>query len=93
MNHLSYGDNLAVLRDSIKDASVDLIYLDPPFNSNASQASLPASSGPRLEMFARGPRVGWTVWGNQADEYTPTWDTYANHSQSNVVPLLAGKLA
>ena len=36
MNHLYYGDNLAVLRDSIKDASVDLIYLDPPFNSNAS---------------------------------------------------------
>ena len=36
MNHLYYGDNLAVLRDSIKDASVDLIYLDPPFSSNAS---------------------------------------------------------
>jgi len=35
-NHLYYGDNLAVLRDSIADASVDLIYLDPPFNSNAS---------------------------------------------------------
>ena len=27
---------MKVLRDSIKDASVDLIYLDPPFNSNAS---------------------------------------------------------
>ena len=36
MNHLYYGDNLAVLRDSISDASVDLVYLDPPFNSNAS---------------------------------------------------------
>ena len=35
-NRLYYGDNLAVLRDSIADASVDLIYLDPPFNSNAS---------------------------------------------------------
>ena len=35
MNHLYYGDNLAVLRDEIADASVDLIYLDPPFNSNA----------------------------------------------------------
>jgi N6-adenosine-specific RNA methylase IME4 len=45
------------------------------------------SPGPRLEMFARGPRVGWTVWGNQADDYAPTWDTYANHSQANVVPL------
>ena len=35
-NHLYYGDNLKVLRDSIADESVDLIYLDPPFNSNAS---------------------------------------------------------
>lgn len=36
MNHLYCGDNLKVLRDSIRDESVDLIYLDPPFNSNAS---------------------------------------------------------
>lgn len=43
------------------------------------------SSGPFLEMFARGPRKGWTVWGNQSDDYTPTWDTYANHSQANRV--------
>lgn len=35
-NHLYYGDNLRVLRDSIADESVDLVYLDPPFNSNAS---------------------------------------------------------
>lgn len=35
-NHLYYGDNLKVLRDSIASESVDLIYLDPPFNSNAS---------------------------------------------------------
>jgi N6-adenosine-specific RNA methylase IME4 len=40
------------------------------------------SSGPFLEMFARGPRKGWTAWGNQAEEYEPTWDTYSNHSQS-----------
>ena len=32
-NQLFYGDNLRVLRDHIADASVDLIYLDPPFNS------------------------------------------------------------
>jgi site-specific DNA-methyltransferase (adenine-specific) len=35
-NHLYYGDNLDVLRESIRDESVDLIYLDPPFNSNAT---------------------------------------------------------
>lgn len=45
------------------------------------------SWGPRLELFARGPREGWTVWGNQADEYEPTWDTYSYNSSNNVVPL------
>lgn len=35
-NTLYYGDNLHVLREHIKDESVDLIYLDPPFNSNAN---------------------------------------------------------
>ena len=35
-NTLFYGDNLQVLREYIADASVDLVYLDPPFNSNAS---------------------------------------------------------
>jgi adenine specific DNA methylase Mod len=34
-NQLYYGDNLTVLRDYIKEESVDLIYLDPPFNSRA----------------------------------------------------------
>ena len=34
-NRLYYGDNLDVLRRHVKDQSVDLIYLDPPFNSNA----------------------------------------------------------
>src|SRR5579863_7694944 len=33
-NTLFYGDNLKVLREYIPDESVDLIYLDPPFNSN-----------------------------------------------------------
>ncbi|MCX6546239.1 MAG: DNA methyltransferase [Acidobacteria bacterium] len=36
MNKLYYGDNLDVLRRHIDDESVDLVYLDPPFNSNAS---------------------------------------------------------
>ena len=35
-NSLYYGDNLLVLREHVADESVDLVYLDPPFNSNAS---------------------------------------------------------
>ncbi|WP_082824207.1 MT-A70 family methyltransferase [Crenobacter luteus] len=40
------------------------------------------SPGPYLELFARGGRPGWQTWGNQADEYQITWETYSNHSQS-----------
>jgi N6-adenosine-specific RNA methylase IME4 len=40
------------------------------------------SPGPYLELFARGARPGWALWGDQASpDYTPTWKTYANHSQ------------
>ena len=35
-NALYYGDNLRILREHIPDESVDLIYLDPPFNSQAN---------------------------------------------------------
>ncbi|MBU4460762.1 MAG: site-specific DNA-methyltransferase, partial [Verrucomicrobia bacterium] len=36
MNTLYYGDNLNVLRQHVGDDTVDLVYLDPPFNSNAN---------------------------------------------------------
>lgn len=36
MAQLFYGDNLEILRDHVPDESIDLIYLDPPFNSNAN---------------------------------------------------------
>jgi site-specific DNA-methyltransferase (adenine-specific) len=35
-NKLYFGDNLKILRDRVEDASVDLIYLDPPFDSSAT---------------------------------------------------------
>ena len=39
------------------------------------------SQGPRIELFARGVRDGWDMWGNQADEsYEPDWATYSNHT-------------
>lgn len=50
------------------------------------------SSGPFIELFARGPRKGWFVWGNQSQDYIPDWDTYSNHSQSNVVSFKQRKL-
>ena len=39
------------------------------------------SPAPFLEMFARGSRPDWDMWGNQATaDYEPTWSTYANHT-------------
>ena len=41
------------------------------------------SEGPYLELFARGMRKGWDLWGNQANlPYAPTWPTYAIHTQA-----------
>ncbi|MEL8055465.1 MAG: MT-A70 family methyltransferase [Pseudomonadota bacterium] len=38
------------------------------------------SWGPYLEMFSRGTREGWTVWGNQTEDYEPDWPTYSYNS-------------
>ena len=53
------------------------------------------SPGPYLELFARGSRPGWTSWGNQAEEYFPTWPTYPNHScsQSEEISAVASLFA
>lgn len=49
------------------------------------------SPGPYLELFARGPRRNWVTWGDQAEDYSPSWPTYANHSGKAKVsgPLFA----
>lgn len=44
-NLLYYGDNLDVLREHVRDETIDLVYLDPPFNSNASYNVLFAERG------------------------------------------------
>ena len=67
MNHLYYGDNLSVLRESIADESVDLIYLDPPFNSKRDYNLLfkspkGHSSEAQIEAF----KDSWS-WGKQAE--------------------------
>jgi N6-adenosine-specific RNA methylase IME4 len=46
------------------------------------------SPGPYLELFARGERPGWAIWGNQADEsYVPNWPTYRHHSRRHLERL------
>jgi hypothetical protein len=73
MNRLFYGDNLAVLRESIADELVDLIYLDPPSNFSASYNVLfKAPSGDqsqaRIEAFE--DTWHWTTEGGRARNFS-----------------------
>lgn len=42
------------------------------------------SPGPYLELFSRGKRDGWSVWGNQVEDYTPDWATYKYNSKFGI---------
>jgi adenine specific DNA methylase Mod len=67
-NTLFYGDNLPILREHIPDESVDLIYLDPPFNSNRSYNVLfKDESGQAPESQITAFDDTWH-WGKQAEE-------------------------
>jgi site-specific DNA-methyltransferase (adenine-specific) len=74
MNHLYYRDNLAVLRDSIKDESVDLIYLDPPFNSNAS-----------YNVLFKGPSGNESAAQIEAFDDTWSWNDSATAAYGEVL--------
>lgn len=66
MNKLYFGDNLGVLRERVSPESVDLIYLDPPFNSNATYNVLFSErSGAASEAQAEAFRDTWE-WGEAA---------------------------
>lgn len=68
MNTLYYGDNLAVLRNDIASESVDLIYLDPPFNSQATYNVLfKSTSGEKSRAQIEAFEDTWH-WGEQAEE-------------------------
>lgn len=67
MNKLWFGDNLSILREEVASESVDLVYLDPPFNSNANYNVLfrtpdDEAASAQVEAF----RDTWT-WGSEAE--------------------------
>lgn len=67
MNKLWFGDNLTILREEVADESVDLVYLDPPFNSQANYNVLfrtpeDDAASAQVEAF----RDTWT-WGAEAE--------------------------
>ena len=67
MNQLYFGDNLHVLRESLADESVDLVYLDPPFNSKRDYNLLFKSpKGQQSEAQIEAFKDSWH-WGEQAE--------------------------
>ena len=68
-NTLYYGDNLGILREYIPAASVDLVYLDPPFNSNRSYNVLfKQASGQESEAQIQAFDDTWN-WAGAAATY------------------------
>jgi len=74
MNALYYGDNLEILRKYIKDESVDLIYLAPPFNSQrAYNVIFPDKTGKFSTLYLTQRVSSMTV----AAECTMRWPSIA----------------
>lgn len=76
MNTLYYGDNLDVLREHLKDASVDLVYLDPPFNS-----------GRDYNACFKGTQAEGQTAQIKAFTDTWTWDTAAARAYDTTVKV------
>lgn len=91
-NALYFGDNLEVLRKEIKDESIDLIYLDPPFNSNATYNVLFKTpkghqSDAQIEVFDD----TWH-WGEQAEKAYAELLKQPNTDVSEVIQALRAVL-
>lgn len=85
-NTLYYGDNLKVLREYIQNESVDLIYLDPPFNSNRSYNVLfKDESGVSSDAQITAFDDSWH-WGETAEK---TYEELILSSPGNVGQMIA----
>jgi site-specific DNA-methyltransferase (adenine-specific) len=85
---LFYGDNLPLLREHIPDESVDLIYLDPPFNSNRSYNVLfKDESGQHSEAQIEAFEDTWH-WSEAAEQtYYELWTTAPDEVSKAMVAL------
>jgi len=82
-NILYYGDNLDILRDRVRDESVDLVYLDPPFNSNASYNVLfSAQDGTRSAAQIKAFEDTWRWDQAAAYDYQQTVEAGGQVSQA-----------
>ncbi len=91
-NALYYGDNLAVLREHIKDESVDLVYLDPPFNSNANYNVLfKAPDGQQSQAQIEAFEDTWH-WNEHAERAFDEVMTSGNSNAADMLRAMRGFL-
>lgn len=85
MGNLYFGDNLEILRNHIKDESVDLVYLDPPFNSKRDYNLLfKTPKGHTSDASITAFEDSWH-WGRQAET---EYDEILHHANSNVAEMV-----
>src|SRR3990172_5095408 len=82
MNTLYYGDNLDVLRQHVKGESVDLVYLDPPFNSQQNYNVLFAEHGTRAAAQIKAFEDTWQWDESAARTYAETVERDGGVSQA-----------
>lgn len=65
-NALYYGDNLEVMRKYLRDESVDLCYMDPPFNSDRSYNQIYSKPGENQDAAQAQAFIDWWEWDTRA---------------------------
>ncbi|HOH98543.1 MAG TPA: DNA methyltransferase [Candidatus Cloacimonadota bacterium] len=80
MNTLYYGDNLDIMKNHLRDESVDLIYLDPPFQS-----------GRNYNIIFRPEKDGVKGATSQIETFEDTW-LWSEKAQDEYLGLITGKL-
>ena len=89
-NQLFYGDNLEVLRRHIRDESIDLCYIDPPFNSKRNYNQIYNNIGKEDQAQAQAFIDTWT-WDDLANQgLAEIQENYQGRFTSQSIDLISG---
>ena len=91
MKTLYYGDNLEILRNKIPDESVDLCYIDPPFNSKRSYFQIYNNIGGKVDKAQAQAFVDTWTWDDRAIEgYTEITTNLNGRFTKQAIELING---
>lgn len=91
MNKLYYGDNLEILRNKIQDNSVDLCYIDPPFNSKRSYFQIYNNIGGEVDRAQSQAFTDTWTWDRSAETgFSQITSNYEGRFTRQVIELIRG---